>query len=308
MAVMAVLVIAASGFAQSACPSSLVADVPPNDFIGEKGTGGSLLKIAVASNYYCPAVDMVHYFLQSASSGTNLMVKVHHGSTGTLIAELESNSIAYDFLFTADEISQTFVNNINFANYTNSNVLEEEVAAFLYAKGVPSFFGYKADGITNVGKLIVGLGSADNFVVDEYGEDLADMDYEVNSMAEAVAVAVTPAAPYGTAAAAIFSEFTSWPSISGPWNNIATTYDKVGTAGVKSGVVSKAQICNNIKAGQVSHVDFTGYTLNQEAVQITGNGQPLMDWILGEMVEGENDTNSAWNDFLDNHCYGLLTP
>ena len=303
MTVMAALLIVASGFAQApACPAN------SSDFVIGKENGTitytpssslPVTKVAVASNFFCPAVRMVYNYLQSNIN--NVKVTVHHDSTGTLINQITNDPghDIYDNLFTADSIPGSFLTAIG----------KTQGDTILYAKGIPSHFGYKTGyalvGIDSVLDLIDNLAVSannppDNFVVTENGGYLEAKGYTVNHKAENVAIAVTPAAPYGTAAAAIFSEFATAPAISGPWNNIATTYDKVGTAGIPSGVVSKAQICADIASGRVSHVDFTGYTLGQEAIQLTANGEDLIDWIFTQM------SNGGWNTFLTQHCYGTV--
>jgi hypothetical protein len=288
MAVLVALFTVVGGFAQtSPCPP-----YPYNDY--SVGTGATTLKTAVASNYYCPAIDMVNNFV-SYYGAANITVTVHHDSTGALETQIinDPGHDIYDYLFAADSIASSFLTAIG---KTPANT-------FRYANGVPSLFGYKAGGITTVGALITGLGAADNYTVEESGSDLTALNYTVNSTAEDVAVAATPAAPYGTAAAAIFSRFATLPSTTTPYPNISLTYDAVGTAGIPSGVVSKAQICANIAAGAVAHVDFTGYTLEQRAIQLTSTGASLTTWLTSQMAGG---SASTWNAFLVAHCYSTI--
>ena len=308
---MAVLFIAASSFAQSACPTAPAGfgNIQSNDFNWTKGSPLTTIDIAVASNYYCPAVRMVYNFLQSNID--DVKVKVHHNSTGTLIAEIENNSTTYDFLFTADAIPGDLVDFINEENYDNLGVLSEEVDAFLYAGGEPVLFGYNSNAggnmnnvhnlMNNIPTTVCGANST-SCTIGVTGAVLKGLNYIVAQNAKPVAIAVTPAAPYGTAAVNILGDLNAPTTVAGPFNNIATTYNNVGTSGIPTGIVSKAQICGNL--ADVTYIGFNGYMLRQEAVQITDEGQPLMDWIIGEM--GNGGSNSSWNQFLDLHCYGKI--
>jgi hypothetical protein len=292
MAILAVLFLAASGFAQ----------VPSNDYTASIGNGSNPpLKIATASNYYYPAVDMVNNFLAAPPSGiTDLTVTVHHDSTGTLETQIinDPGHDIYDYLFAADSIAPSFLTAIG----------KTSADTFRYANGVPSLFGFtsgKSATVSNIGNLISNIAtpSATQATVPQKDTDLQALGYIAGS-AQPVAVAVTPAAPYGTQAAAIFSRFATPPTTTTPYANISLTYDAVGTIGIPAGVVSKAQICADL--ANVAHVDFTGYVLEQRAIQLTSTGTPLTTWLTGQMLGGGSP--SAWNAFLAVHCYDSIEP
>jgi hypothetical protein len=314
MAVLAMMLMAVSSFAASTVCATFT-----------KGTGSATpLKIAVASNFFGPAQVMVtgtaansytDGYFGSSYSPTNVTVQVCHNSTGTLEGEILNsapNYNAYDILFAADSIASSFTSQLP------SSIITTYDGPFLYAKGVPVFFGYlsgvtgKPNYIANVGSLITGLGSGNSYTVPQLGSDLADLNYTVNSSATSVAVANAVNAPYGTAAQNIFNQFTAQPSKTPQFDNIDLTYQSVGTTqtinstsyNIYSGVVARSQICGDIAAGNVAYVQFTGYTLDQNAIQLTGNANAFVSYLNARML---NTTATGWDTFLTSNCYNSIS-
>jgi len=256
-------------------------------------------RIAVASNFFGPAKQMVANFQAIGKPGNGTCIQVCQNSTGALLTEINNNLSYYGMFFAA--------------NSTAPESLQSSTGntAYLYAKGIPVFFGYRND-VTNVGGLITGLGSGVNFNMT--ATDLSS--YAVNtSTAGNVAVAGI-AAPYGLKAQAILNSIESLnPGLPGTipswvhsplYDNIDVTFSAVGTGGIKSGFVSKAQICDIY--GDVAYVQFTSpdYLLNQKAILLDSSDSTnppstvagkLSKWVKDEIA------NDGWDDFLIDHCY-----
>ncbi len=257
-------------------------------------------RIAVASNFYGPAKDMVANFQAPGKPGNGTCIQVCHNSTGALLTEINNNLTYYGMFFAA--------------NATAPESLQSSTGntAYLYAKGIPVFFGYRND-VTNVGGLITGLGSGYNYTLT--ATDLSS--YAVNTgSAGYVAVAGT-AAPYGVKAHAILNsiEGTSLPGTIPGWvhsplyDNVDLTFQAVGTGSIKSGFVSKAQICDMYN--DVAYVQFTSpdYVLNQKAILLdssdSANPPTTVAGTLSKWVKDEI-ANDGWDDFLTDHCYGTF--
>jgi ABC-type molybdate transport system substrate-binding protein len=89
-----------------------------------------------------------------------------------------------------------------------------------------------------------------------------------------------------------------------PYDNIDLTFSHVGTGSIKSGFVSKAQICGKAGANLGSYVwiAFTSssYTLNQQALLLNNSDTVavgLDNYIKAQIAAG------GWNDFCASHCY-----
>jgi molybdate transport system substrate-binding protein len=251
-------------------------------------------RVAVASNFYYPAQDMVAQFQGQGKPGYGTCVQVCHNSTGALLTEINNNLTYYGMFFAA--------------NATAPESLQSSTGntAYLYAKGIPVFFGYRDD-VTNVGGLITGLGSGYNYELTT--TDLSS--YAINTgTAGSVAVAGT-AAPYGVKSHSIINsiEGTSLPGTIPGWvqsplyDNIDLTFSAVGTGSIKSGFVSKAQICDIY--GDIAYVQFTSsdYILNQKAILLDSSNSVASD--LNNYVQDEIE-NDGWDDFLIDHCYGTF--
>jgi hypothetical protein len=300
MAVLVMMLMAASSFA---VPT--VCDAP----IYKGSAPYTPLKIAVAANFYQPVEDLVSGYTLGGTtypgfldqiSVDNVAVYICQNSTGVLESEILAGlqsvptQYVYDYFFAADGISSTFLTAASpYVPYS----------PFLYAHGVPVLFGYttgKTNTITNVGNLVVGLGSGTQYTVAQADSDLYALNFVIGTNSVAVADAVN--APYGTAAQDIFAEFATPPTTTPQFSTIGTTFNAVGTTqgsyAYYAGVVSRAQICD-IKPS-IAYVEFTGYTLNQRALQLTANGSALNTYIQGQMYP-------AWNTFLTNHCYSTIS-
>jgi len=253
------------------------------------GSGTNIATIAVASNFYSPAQDLVYNF-QQTPAGANTAITICNNSTTALKTEID-NGANYSLFFAADTTA---------ADYNNSSR-----TAYSYAKGVPVFFAYRTN-ISDISGLITGLSG--------YGTTLTANNlssYAVNtSSAQSVAVASTDA-PYGVKAHSIINsiEGTSLPGTIPSWvhsplySNINLTFSAVGSGGINSGFVSKAQICNILSS--VVYVAFTGsdYVLDQKAILLNSSNTVASN--LNAYLQDQIDSGD-WNTFLTNHCYGTL--
>jgi hypothetical protein len=288
MAVLVMMLMAASSFA-----APTVCDAP----IYKGSAPYAPLKIAVAANFYRPVKDLVSGYTLGGttypgfldqSSVDNVAVYICQNSTGVLESEILAGlaqtppQYVYDYFFSADEISNTFLNAV--APYV-------PYSPFLYAHGVPVIFGSRAT-VGTVTGLITGPGLSG--YVDTI--DTVDTSYSITDpTAYNVAVADPNNAPYGRATVSILAAMgIAYPTAyTRQFNTVTDTYNAVGTAGINSGFVSESQVCNN---NLVSYVRFPGYVLDQRALQLTSNADDLDDYIVGQL-------GPAWNTFLTNHCY-----
>jgi ABC-type molybdate transport system substrate-binding protein len=312
VAILAVLFTAMSGFAQG---------VPANcTYSVSKGTPASTIKIAVAANFFEPAKDMVGTAISSTgflSTTNNVTVYICPDSTGVLETAIANNPGLYDSFFAADNSVTNWAASIGITN-----------PVFTYAKGMPVLFGYRnttpyktwyVSDVTSLVSKIGGSAPAPSGNVATLPDENTPSDTLANyaiadSTANDVAIADIVNAPYGTQANAILNNMTpaGQPDVDRAYfSTVGTAYNAVGTTAldvngvshdVKSGFVSRAQVCDYIKAGGtgIAYVEFPDYLLNQEAVQLTPAGLGLYNYIQDE-IDDEN-----WNDFLTDHCYETL--
>jgi ABC-type molybdate transport system substrate-binding protein len=314
MAVLAMLFTAASSFATVTC-----------DYTATKGANpsASSLTIAAAANFYKPVIDLVGTaspasgFLGQASVN-NITVCIVKGATADLRAAIIANPTDYDFFFAANNTAT----NLPSPTFTYS--------PFLYANGVPVLFGFVSapapathpatvtNFITNVGDLITGIGSTDHVTVSKSGAALTALNYQIDANAQNVATANPSTAPYGLAACKVLGDMGYYSSTACPpfpagtpawvdasYTDIDNAYQAVGVGSVTSGFVSRTQICQNIADSDVAYIDFSGYALAQNAVQITAEGDDLYDYIQDQM-DTISGTSTLWNVFLNSNCYGTI--
>jgi len=284
------------------------------------GTGTDRARIAVASNFYAPAQNLVRdWFQASQTHGAGTSVIVCHDSTGNLRAEINGGYLGYAMLFTADETAQ---------NYDSAGS-----TSFVYAKGVP-LLAAKKNVISSVGGLVTHAPAltGDVYSITESPATLS-ANYQINTAsAEKVSVADPGQAPYGVAAQLILNSmmganipavlpdwvFSGGNVANGLWNNIDRTFAAIeqnsitisgtvhDTTSVNSGIIGKSQICNEIAPNAAVpawvYVEFThpDFIRNQKAILLdTENSaaSKLNGYIQYAMGTGD------WGNFLSGNCY-----
>jgi hypothetical protein len=298
-------------------------------YVVTKGTtpSASSLKLAVASNFYEPAKDMIGGTVTYAdgfldnTSVTNITVTICHNSTTTLKNEILANSSLYDMLFAAD----------NTADDVGTN-------EFTYAIGTPVFFGLNSANIPNIGALIQQTLSGTLDLAQLSGTingsgTVALSPYNVKSTLKGIVSSVSVAgtgAPYGRAGRDILNNMEGWTPPANPsmsdyppnwiytplWGNIDQTFDSVNsnqvdtngdgvfdlsTPSVRAGFGGKSQICSGINIANPTYVyvEFLGYQLEQTASIV--NASTLATNLRNYIVNG----GSTWEDFLEAHCYDV---
>ena len=277
----------------------------------DDGTTTYDAKIAVASNFYEPAKDMILDF----TTGTSLHINVCQNSTGALYNEIITGSAGYSLFLAADTARPNLL--------VGTTYIQSGATVQLYALGIPVLFGlYNSSTLPDTHTLIPALPS---------GHRASDIATQVSSAqlisstnAATVAVADVSAAPYGTAAQSILADMgvtvnnTTIPTwIHSPlYANIDLTYQSVaGTSPPnKSGFVSKAQVCDG--SGHIDTSLFVGiefkynggtssdYLPYQSGILTTSNnssqdaiGASIFSFMLS------NSDPTYWSDFLVAHCY-----
>ena len=305
-----------------------------------KGTPAATTAIAVASNFFEPAKEMLDFWQPN-----NTLVWLCHNSTVHLINEIndgidlplgpsgpfpdgDPGKPRYGMFFAADDKADQF-----------------EIH-FDYALGIPVVFGFittptdrdpllppVVNFVTKVNDLITGTATphADAATIEESGKiDMAP--YSISPIAVYTALADPTVAPYGAAAEDILTDMgylypppQAFPQL---FANIALTFETVGTdatptgshaaLSVRSGFVSEAQICRYIKEpgtfGSVAYVEFINdeYTLLQTAALLPApdldpdpHPVPDPDPVAQGLYDNIQDAMEIgdWADFLYRNCY-----
>lgn len=325
-AVLAVVLTASFGFSISAnCYTLSTSDTTPS-------TATNRATIGVASNFwgphpdastfapadiqYSPALSLVQAFLVGKTSTS---ITVCHDATETLEADLSS----YSMIFGADTSMVT-------GGYSVASP-----APFVYAKGIPVFFGVYASGtMDNVNDLISSPALSPGPYAATVASGTALNSYVINtnltSVADSVSIADTPA-PYGDQAHLIVNAMAGtalpgtvptwvfdplWPNIGQTFQSvISNSVNAVNTTSVKAGFVAKSQICSGIAPQSTVtppayvYVQFNGYTLEQ-AVGITttaasapNNGLAVATSLRTYIQNRMLPTVNTWGTFLNGFCY-----
>ncbi|SHH24847.1 hypothetical protein [Pollutimonas bauzanensis] len=266
--------------------------------------------IAVASNFYGPALDLITDFLNSPGGTSYGLIGLCHNATGHLMGEILKDptthvnpthtaitlhsgtvysahptpasgaealplAIAYKYgLFAA--ANQDAPDDLVYETLNATPAPYYTIgSSHIYANGIPVIFTDSTSAPPN--SLVTGTastGTSDTIATTASGHTIVPAAGEV-------AVADPVPAPYGLAAQKILTDmgYTPWPPsiVHTPlFGNIDVTYQAVfdpAYPSINSGFVAKAQICN---AGY-SYVEFTNvaYNVAQYAVLLDTDGDSV---------------------------------
>jgi ABC-type molybdate transport system substrate-binding protein len=281
------------------------------------GTGANKAAIAVASNFYAAAQDLVTAF-QATGAGANTAVTICQNSTAHLLAEINSGTELPAAAFPSDPGFPRY--GLFFAaNATSPAALQTTTGntAYPYANGIPVLFSV-SPAVTSVVDLMPSLaveGSTDPILNASLSETMTSDQAIATSTTNLLAVADPIAATYGLAATTILKDMGLLATTTGftvpnwmhspLYANIDLTYTSVMNNVNPSGFVAKAQICSTLAATR--YIEFLDYPIDQEAILLnTLGGSPnataaaLNSYVLGQM------NAHLWNGFLTTHCYQAL--
>ncbi len=286
------------------------------------GSGANTAIIAVASNFYGPAQALVTAF--QGTVGSNTTITICQNSTAHLLDEINNGTGLPPSVFPTDPGFPRY-NMFFAANEAAPNSLESTTGntSFLYAKGIPVFFGLRAT-VGNASNLVTSA-SGFGFPITAACTNAGLSSYTINTAnAQKVALAGT-GAPYGQKSYTIINAITSdegggatnLPSTIPSWvystlfDNIDVTYDNVitpGATGIKSGFVGKSQICTQL--GTISYVQFTGddCLLLQKAILLKtlAGSNNIAAAALNTYIQGQI-SGGGWNSiFLPSQCYSAI--
>ncbi len=273
-------------------------------------------KIAVASNFFDAAQNLVLDFTAPGAPGAGLTVNICQNATTELLGEITAGSSGYALFLAANAAAPD--------SLVHSIYVPHHAASKLYAYGVPVMFApyNPPSGLQDVQTLIPGVASGVAATVDS----VVTSTYALNPTTSAtVAVADPTQAPYGQAAVSIILDMglvSTWnPPTSPTWvayplyPNIDLTFQSVTTGSPPpntTGFVSKGQICSGIGDNPLLYIyiEFTNskYTLTQKGILVKagnatqdGYGRSLFNFML------HNSDPSYWSNFLEENCYGQIT-
>jgi len=289
-------------------------------------------KVAVASNFYGPAQDLVAGFEETGQPGYGKCIAVCQNSTGHLSAEIITGTALptsvfptdpgfprYDIFFAANTTApQTVADEL----YTRESINN---AKFQYAIGVPVLIApYSLGGISDVSQLIVN--QTTNTITADTTTNPSISSYALSTADVSLTALANPsAAPYGNAGFVILNDMgeLTYPPVPSPlpnwmyqtlFGNIDDTYTNIvnpGATGIKAGFVSKAQICSHLDDDTYVWVQFTStaYTtdiLTQDAVLLSEADSTTPTTVAGKLRKYILDWISAgtwYSGFLESHCY-----
>jgi hypothetical protein len=259
--------------------------------------------LAVASNFYDPAIEVAEFFLKSSASGTNKSIGVCHNSTGHLVSEITGNNPP---VIEGEWLSVKIDYKYGLFMAANANGPD----------GLPS--GYKVDTPVVYANGIAAIltGSALTPSADPPWQDLlasndlplveglyyADEAQPTGKVImnfcklDKIAIASPSAAPYGAKAQTIITAMGQWPAstMPRPGNNPAPctvtatsgkpgicVYDNINIAftetlrpgsNLDAGWVAWAQIKSKYPDPSVlppPYITFPGYAIPQKGVRLT---------------------------------------
>jgi len=273
-----------------------------------QGSGANAATLAVAANFVTPITDLVTK-CQNEGYCNNTAFTICYDSTTALKTALNSDYsnhsnafVTYSYFFAADTSAT------DYDNYNGTGT------AWSYAKGIPVFFAYH-DVLGDISSLLSGQ-SGHSLTIN--ASDLSS--YAINTSAAGYIAVAGTGAPYGVKSHAIINNIqslspglpTNIPSyvVSPLYSNISNTFNAVGSSGtptVKSGFVSKGQICDGIYPKYTDtpptyvYVEFTNsaYTLDQKSILLNSNTAAVA--LDNYMTYLKN--NSLWGPFVQDECY-----
>ncbi len=272
--------------------------------------------IAVASNFYQPAISYISTYTSTVGSpGNGKKIRVCHNSTGTLLQEINgtiAKTAPYSLLLAANASTPNSL--ASAGTYTQSGATAET-----YAWGIPVLAAMYAT-VPSVSTLIPALASGQTATI----SSTLSSTYALNtatSGAASVAEASPSLAPYGLAGANIMYLTNGWNYTTDPipswmhsplYDNIDLTFASIIDGTNRSGFVSKAQLCSPpspLTVSSFTYAEFTNsaYMLNQKGVLLASGdttedavGASLWNYMLS------TTNRTAWNSFLTSKCYGTL--
>ena len=268
--------------------------------------------IAVASNFYGPAQDLIASYTGTGQPGAGKHIQICENATAALDTQIRTGTSGFSLFLAANTSTPT--------NLQGTAFVQSGAMAKLYANGIPVLFALDAT-VSDVSILIPNLASG---VVGSIPDNDLSSDALDPGGAATVAVANPTAAPYGDAAFKIMASMglLSYPPTPSPvpgflstlYGNIDLTFQSVVSSPTPntSGFVSKAQICTGIGFSPPTYVyvQFTGsnYILAQSGILIA-SGNATQDAIGASIFSYmlSNPSPTFWPNFLNAHCYGQIT-
>jgi hypothetical protein len=257
--------------------------------------------IAVASNFYAPAIDLIEKFTTAAGVGTYSSLGVCHNATGHLADEIKGNNpavingewlsaeISYKYsLFLAADANTPYA--LFAALDSGGNQLYTLGKVKLYASGIPALLANPARLLT-AENLVTDVGAPASAPIGFYnGTDSTEVPVIMNTAnLSRIAIGDRVNAPYGAAAAAIINAMgqfstpvpggnpsdacTAIGTASAPgiceYDNIAITYDATvdPDSDIDAGWVSWAQI-KSANDNSLQFVTFPSYAIAQTGVKL----------------------------------------
>lgn len=270
--------------------------------------------IAVASNFYQPAQDLVADFTSPGQPGDGYHIRICQNSTTTLYNEIITGTAGFSLFLAANTATPV--------SLQGTAYVQTGATAQLYALGIPVLFGrYNATTLPDTHTLIPALASGHR--TDTINSQVTTSQALSTSNSQTVAVANVTAAPYGTAAQNILADMgytvsnTTIPTwVHSPlYDNIDLTFQSVASSPYpnKSGFVSKSQVCDGSGSIDSSYVGIefkynsnssSNYLPFQSGILVTsGNsGQDAIGASIFSFMLSNSDP-TYWSDFLVAHCY-----
>jgi hypothetical protein len=264
--------------------------------------------IAVASNFYQPAIDLVKEFLLYSATGTPSYnsVGVCHNATGHLVEEITgtetpsptewwSNAIQHKYsIFLAANASAP----INLA--LSADPIYTYGCVQSYAEGIPALLRNPISKGSASSLVVAGSGTPSGFFYGDHAQPTGQVKMNV-SVIDPIAIGSRANAPYGVAAAAIIYDMGQWPTANPPttllhgnkpipclasatetppvgiceYDNIDIAFQETTSSlsNIGAGWVSWAQILSS-GVSNPQYITFPSYAIDQKGVRLTNPNPP----------------------------------